>query len=87
MKTDIAKRTITKNLTKLITWYTHKNGLQFGLNFGSMDIMDLLLHKAVIDYHYFCRFELENMSIYEILSLVDLTQSVHDEIRFGMHRR
>jgi hypothetical protein len=41
MKTDIAKRTITKNLTKLITWYTHKNGLQFGLNFGSMDIMDL----------------------------------------------
>jgi hypothetical protein len=42
---------------------------------------------AVIDYHYFCRFELENMSIYEILSLVDLTQSVHDEIRFGMHRR
>jgi len=26
------------------------------------------------------------MSIYEILSLVDLTQSVHDEIRFGMNR-
>jgi hypothetical protein len=30
-----------KNITKLITWYTHKNGLQFVLNFGSMDIMDL----------------------------------------------
>ena len=41
MKTDIAKRTIAKNITKLIMWYTHKNGLQFGLNFGSMDIMDL----------------------------------------------
>jgi hypothetical protein len=25
----------------------------------------------------FCRFELENMSIYEILPALDLTQSVH----------
>jgi len=41
MKSDIEKWTIAKNITKLITWYTHKNGLQLGLNFGSMDIMDL----------------------------------------------
>jgi hypothetical protein len=32
----------------------------------------------------FCRFELENMSIYEILP--DLTQSVHAKISIGMHR-
>jgi hypothetical protein len=35
---------------------------------------------------YFCRFELENMSIYEILPALDLTQSVHAKISIGMHR-
>jgi hypothetical protein len=34
---------------------------------------------------YFCRFELENMSIYEILPALDLTQSVHAKISIGMH--
>jgi hypothetical protein len=34
----------------------------------------------------FCRFELENMSIYEILPALDLTQSVHAKISIGMHR-
>ena len=33
-----------------------------------------------------CRFELENMSIYEILPVLDLTQSVHAKISIGMHR-
>jgi hypothetical protein len=37
-------------------------------------------------YQYFCRFELENMSIYEILPVLDLTQSVHAKISIGMHR-
>jgi hypothetical protein len=37
-------------------------------------------------YQYFCRFELENMSIYEILPALDLTQSVHAKISIGMHR-
>jgi hypothetical protein len=35
---------------------------------------------------YFCRFELKNMSIYEILPALDLTQSVHAKISIGMHR-
>jgi hypothetical protein len=35
-------------------------------------------------HHYFCRFELENMSIYEILPALDLTQSVHDKICIRM---
>jgi hypothetical protein len=35
---------------------------------------------------FFCRFELENMSIYEILLALDLTQSVHAKISIGMHR-
>jgi hypothetical protein len=47
--------------------------------------MDPQLLKAVRDYHYFCRFELENMSIYEILPAFDLTQSVYDKICIGMH--
>jgi hypothetical protein len=34
----------------------------------------------------FFRFELENMSIYEILPALDLTQSDHAEISIGMHR-
>ena len=37
-------------------------------------------------YQYFCRFEQENMSIYEILPALDLTQSVHAKISIGMHR-
>ena len=37
-------------------------------------------------YQYFCRFELENMSIYEILHALDLTQSVHAKISIGMHQ-
>ena len=37
-------------------------------------------------YQYFRRFELENMSIYEILPALDLTQSVHAKISIGMHR-
>ena len=40
-----------------------KNGVQFELNFGIMDLMDLYVLKTVRDYHYFCRFVLENMSI------------------------
>jgi hypothetical protein len=31
--------------------------------------------------------ELENMSIYEILPALDLTQSVHAKISIGMHRQ
>jgi hypothetical protein len=42
--------------------------------------------KKVRKYQYFCRFELENMSIYEILPAFDLTQSVHAKISIGMHR-
>ena len=38
-------------------------------------------------YQYFCRFELENMSIYEILPALDLTQSIHAKISIEMHRR
>jgi hypothetical protein len=37
-------------------------------------------------YQYFCRFELENMSEYEILPALDLTQSVYAKISIGMHR-
>ena len=37
-------------------------------------------------YQYFCRFELENMSIDVILPALDLTQSVHAKISIGMHR-
>ena len=37
-------------------------------------------------YQYFCRFELENMSIYEILPALDLTQSVYAKISIGVHR-
>ena len=37
-------------------------------------------------YQYFCRFDVENMSIYEILPAPDLTQSVHAKISIGMHR-
>jgi hypothetical protein len=33
-----------------------------------------------------CKSELENMSIYEILPALDLTQSVHAKISIGMHR-
>ena len=35
-------------------------------------------------YHYFCRFELENISIYKILAALGLTQFVHDKISIGM---
>ena len=44
--------------------------------------MDLCLLIIII----FCRFELENMFIYEILPALDLTQSVHAKISIGMHR-
>ena len=37
-------------------------------------------------YQYLCRFELENMSIYEILPALVLTQSVHAKISIDMHR-
>ena len=40
-----------------------------------MDLIDLY---TVRDCHYFCRFELENVSSYEILPALDLTQSVHE---------
>ena len=80
------KRTIAKNVKKLITWYINENGAQFDLYFGLMDLMDLLLLKTVIDYHYFWRFEQKNMSIYEILSALDLTQIVHAKICTGMQR-
>jgi hypothetical protein len=42
--------------------------------------------SACAQYQYFCRFELENMSLYEILPAFDLTQSVHAKISIGMHR-
>jgi hypothetical protein len=42
--------------------------------------------QAYLEYQYFCRFELEDMSIYEILPALDLTQSVHAKISIGMHR-
>jgi hypothetical protein len=42
--------------------------------------------RGVRDYQYFCGFELENMSIYEILPALDLTQSIHYEICIGMHK-
>jgi hypothetical protein len=38
--------------------------------------MDVYLLKTVRDYHYFCRFELENMSIYQGLPALGLTQSI-----------
>ena len=44
--------------------------------------MDLCLLIIII----FCRFELENMFIYEILPALDLTQFVHAKISIGMHR-
>jgi len=37
-------------------------------------------------YQYLCRFELENMSIYEILPALVLTQSAHAKISIDMHR-
>ena len=40
--------------------------------------MDLIDRYTVRDCHYFCRFELENVSSYEILPALDLTQSVHE---------
>jgi len=51
-----------------------------------MDIIDLYLLKTLRDFHYFCRFKLENMPIFEILPALDLTQSVHDKICIGMYR-
>ena len=51
-----------------------------------MNIVDLYLIKTVRDFHCFCRFELENMPIFEFLPALDLTQSVHDKICIGMHR-
>jgi hypothetical protein len=41
-----------------------------------------LTTKTVRDYHYMCRFELENMSTYEILRALNLTQSIHSKIRY-----
>jgi hypothetical protein len=40
--------------------------------------MDLIDRYTVRDCHYFCRFELENVSSYEILPTLDLTQYVHE---------
>ena len=37
-------------------------------------------------YQWFCRFELENVSIYEVLPVLDLTQSVHAKVSIGVHR-
>ena len=34
----------------------------------------------------FCRFELENMSIYEILPALDPTQSMHRVVKFKISR-
>ena len=39
--------------------------------------------KYAVKGIYFCRFELENMSIYEFLPALDLTQSVHAKISIG----
>jgi hypothetical protein len=68
--------------------FSYSPFLDIGFHKGVFPIFQLYHgeNKTVVDYHYFCRFELEDMSIYEILSAVDLTQFVHDEIRFGMHR-
>jgi hypothetical protein len=43
------KRTIAKNVKKLITWYINENGAQFDLYFGLMDLMDLLLRGTLIN--------------------------------------
>jgi hypothetical protein len=42
--------------------------------------------RTLKDHHYFCRFELENMSIDEILPALDLIQSIYDKICIGMHQ-
>ena len=52
-----------------------------------MNIVDLYLIKTVRDFHCFCRFELENMPIFEFLPALDLTQSVHAKISIGMPRK
>ena len=74
---------------KLIKWYIHKNWHTIRSKFwihGSLTTCTNVL-KTVRYYHYFCRFELENMSIYEMLPALDLTQYVHGEICIEMHRR
>ena len=63
-KSDIEKRTIAKYVTKLITWYTPKKWCTILSKFWIYETTNVL--KTVRDYHYFCKFELENMSIYRI---------------------
>ena len=64
-KSDIEKWTIAKYVTKLITWYTSKKWCTILSKFWIYETTNVL--KTVRDYHYFCRFELENMSIYRII--------------------
>jgi hypothetical protein len=45
MISRIERRTIAKKVTKLIAWYIDKNGVQFDLNFGFADLMDLYYLK------------------------------------------
>jgi hypothetical protein len=42
--------------------------------------------ETVRDYHYFCRFELENVSIYHGLPALGLTRYVHAKRYIEMHR-
>jgi len=48
--------------------------------------MDLLTLKTVRNYHYFCRFELGKMSIYDILLALDPTQSVQAKLCIRMQQ-
>ena len=45
-----------------------------------LDRIILSLYNVCCFLQYFCRFELENMSIYEILPALGLKQSTHAEI-------
>ena len=54
------------------------------MDVGLFHLIDAVKGKKI---SIFCRFEIENMSIYmyEILPALDLIQSVHANISIGMH--
>ena len=56
------------------------------MDFGLFCRIYAVKGKEISIFLQICRFELENMSIYEILPALDLTQSVHAKISIGMHR-
>ena len=65
-------------------WYTNKKLQTIQTKFWIDGSLATYKYKTVRDYHYFCRFKLEYMSIYEILPALDLTQSAHAKIYIGM---